>query len=214
LPQDITLDRAAAVPSVANGSLSGLPKSLPPAQVEQVLARCNRQTALGRRDYAILLLLARLSLRSGEVAHLTLEDLDWETGRITLRGKMDRVDPLPLPAEVGEAIVAYLKPGRPCLSGERRLFLRSKAPLAGFKDQQAVGSVVKHALAKAGIDSPRKGAHQFRHSLASEMLRQGHSLSEIGQLLRHHSPETTAIYAKVDLRSLRSLALPWPGGGR
>jgi integrase/recombinase XerD len=178
------------------------------------LAHCNQKTALGRRDYAILLLLARLGLRAGEVACLTLEDLDWETGHITIRGKLDRVDQLPLPAEVGKAIVAYLKDGRPQGSSNRRLFLRAKAPVTGFKNQNAVGSVVKHALAKAGIDSPRKGAHQFRHTLAAEMLRQGHSLREIGEILRHRSPQTTAIYAKVDLRSLRSLALPWPGGGR
>jgi site-specific recombinase XerD len=206
----ITLDLAACVPSVASWSLSGLPKAMPPAHVEAVLTRgCNRSTASGRRDYAILLLLARLGLRGGEVCHLTLDDMDWPNS-----GKGDRVAQLPLPADVGEAIAAYLKEGRPPGSASRRLFLRVRAPLVGFKGQGSVGSVVKHALHRGKIDTPRKGAHQFRHTLASTMLRQGSSLSEIGELLRHRSPETTAIYAKVDLHSLRSLALPWPGGRR
>ena len=211
----ITLDLAACVPSVANWSLSTLPKSMPPAHVKAVLTRgCIRSTASGRRDYAILLLLARLGLRGGEVAHLTLDDLDWKHSRIAIRGKGDRVEQLPLPEDVGQAIAAYLKAGRPQGSASRRLFLRVRAPFVGFQGQGSVGSVVKHALQRAQIDSPRKGSHQFRHTLASTMLRQGSSLSEIGELLRHRSPETTAIYAKVDLRSLRSLALPWPGGGR
>lgn len=210
---EITLDLAACVPSVASWSLSTIPKSLPPAQVEQVLAKTrNRSTVVGRRDYAILLLLARLGLRGGEVCHLTLEDLDWENSRIAIRGKGDRVAQLPMPADVGEAIAAYLKKGRPRVSGNRRLFIRVRAPLVGFKGQGSIGTVVKHALQRAQIDSPRKGAHQFRHTLASTMLQNGSSLSEIGELLRHRSPDTTAIYAKIDLPSLRSLALPWLGG--
>ena len=209
---DITLDLAACVPSVASWSLSTIPKALPPAQVDQVLAHAReRATAVGRRDYAILLLLARLGLRGGEVCHLVLEDIDWENSRIAIRGKGDRVAHLPMPADVGKAIAAYLKHDRPRVPGNRRLFLRVRAPLAGFKGQGSVGSVVKHALQRAQIESPRKGSHQFRHTLASRMLQQGSSLSEIGELLRHRSPDTTAIYAKVDLRSLRSLALPWPG---
>ncbi|MEE8584318.1 MAG: site-specific integrase [Acidobacteriota bacterium] len=211
---DLTSDLAACVPSVASWSLSALPSSLPPAQVEQALAHCSRQSPVGRRDYAILLLLARLGLRAGEVARLTLEDIDWEKGCITVQGKAGRSSQLPLPADVGEAIVDYLKNGRPGVSGNRRVFLRSRAPITGFKGQQAVGSVVKHALARAGIDSPRKGAHQFRHALATQMLRQGASLAEIGEVLRHQNLRTTAIYAKVDLVSLRRLALPWPGGAR
>lgn len=209
----ITLDLAACVPSVASWSLSTIPKALPPGQVDQVLAHAReRATAVGRRDYAILLLLARLGLRGGEVCHLVLEDIDWENSRIAIRGKGDRVAHLPMPADVGKAIAAYLKHDRPRVSDNRRLFLRVRAPLAGFKGQGSVGSVVKHALQRAKIESPRKGAHQFRHTLASTMLQQGSSLSEIGELLRHRSPDTTAIYAKVDRRSLRSLALPWPGG--
>jgi integrase/recombinase XerD len=210
----VTSNLAACVPSVANWSLSTVPKSLPPGEVKRVLAGCNRETATGQRDYAILLLLARLGLRAGEVANLALDDMDWEKGCITIRGKAGRVDQLPLPTEVGRAIVAYLRKGRPISSNSRRLFLRIKAPITSFKDHRTVGSIVKSALARAGINSSRKGAHQFRHALASDMLREGRSLSEIGEILRHRSPQTTAIYAKVDLRSLRSLALPWIGGGR
>jgi site-specific recombinase XerD len=210
---DIKLDLAACVPPVASWSLSNLPKSLPPAQVEQVLANVRqRSTAVGQRDHAILLLLARLGLRGGEVGNLVLEDIDWENSRIAVRGKGDRVARLPMPAEVGKAIAAYLQNGRPRVPGERRLFLRARAPLTGFKGQGSVGSVVKHALERAKIDSPRKGSHQFRHTLASTMLQKGSSLSEIGEVLRHRSPDTTAIYAKVDFLSLRALALPWPGG--
>jgi integrase/recombinase XerD len=211
----IKLDLATCVPAVASWSLSAIPRSLPPPQVEQVLTEARkRSTAVGRRDHAILLLLARLGLRSGEVCNLTLEDIDWEKSRIAVRGKGDRVAQLPMPADVGEAIAAYLKEGRPRLPSNRRLFIRTRAPLAGFKGQGSVGSVVKHALLRAKIDSPRKGAHQFRHTLASTMLQNGSSLSEIGELLRHRSPDTTVIYAKVDLISLRSLALPWPGGAK
>jgi site-specific recombinase XerD len=210
---DIKLDLAACVPPVASWSLSNLPKSLPPAQVEQVLANVRqRSTAVGQRDHAILLLLARLGLRGGEVGNLVLEDIDWENSRIAVRGKGDRVARLPMPADVGKAIAAYLQNGRPRVLGERRLFLRARAPLTGFKGQGSVGSVVKHALERAKIDSPRKGSHQFRHTLASTMLQKGSSLSEIGEVLRHRSPDTTAIYAKVDFLSLRALAPPWPGG--
>lgn len=210
---DITIDLAAAVPAVANWSMASIPRSISPDHAKRVLAHCNRQTAAGRRDYAILLLLARLGLRAGEIAGLTLEDIDWEAGHLRVCGKGGRECRLPLPIEVGEAIAAYLQQGRP-RSPSRCLFLYARAPIRGFKDQRTVGLIVKHAFDRAGIDSPRKGAHQFRHALASQMLRQGASLSEIGELLRHRSPETTRIYAKVDLVSLRTLALPWPGGVR
>jgi site-specific recombinase XerD len=211
---DLTLDLAACVPSVSIPSLSALPKSLPQAHVERVLAHCCRTTAVGRRDYAVLLLLARLGLRAGEVVNLKLEDIQWENSRMTIRSKGGRADQLPLPAEVGEAIAQYLKHDRPRSVNTRRLFLRVKAPLAGFKGPSSVSSLVKHALARTGIESVHQGAHQFRHSLACEMLRHGHTLSEIGEILRHRSPQTTVIYAKVDLISLRKLALPWPGGAQ
>lgn len=210
---DLALDLATCVPPVASWSLSTLPRALPPAQVHQVLEDARKRgSAVGHRDYAVLLLLARLGLRGGEVCHLLLEDLDWEKSRIAIRGKGGRVTHLPLPADVGHAIAVYLQQDRPRATSTRRLFLRVRAPLTGFKSQGSIGSVVKHALQRAKIESPRKGSHQFRHSLASTMLQQGSSLSEIGELLRHRSPDTTAIYAKVDLRSLSSLALPWPGG--
>ena len=210
---EITLDLAACVPSVASWSLSTLPRSLPPAQVEQVLANVRqRSTAVGWRDHAILMLLARLGLRGGEVANLVLEDIDWENSRIAIRGKGERVAHLPMPSDVGKAIAAYLHKGRARVSKDRRLFLRVRAPLTGFKSQGSVGTVVEHALRRAKVDAPRKGSHQFRHTLASMMLQKGSSLSEIGEVLRHRSPDTTAIYAKVDLLSLRSVALPWPGG--
>ena len=206
-------DLAACVPAVANWSLSTVPRALPPGQVEAVLAACNRQSAVGRRDYAILLLLARLGLRAGEVVALTLEDLDWQAGVLTVRGKGGHASPLPLPVEVGEAIAAYVQQGRPP-AASRCVFLRARAPVRSFQGSQAVGSVVRHALIRAGVESPRKGAHQFRHGLACQLLRQGASLTEIGELLRHRSPQTTAIYAKVDLAALAPLALAWPGGAR
>lgn len=208
---DIALDLAAAVPTVANWAKSSIPKFLSPDQIELVLAHCNRQTAIGRRDYAILLLLARLGLRGGEVAALTLDDIDWESGYISVCGKGSRWAQLPLPVEVGEAITAYLKNGRPSTTN-RRLFLRGLAPAVGFWGPGAISLRVREALKRARIDAPCKGAHLFRHSLATGMLGRGASLAEIGELLRHQSSQTTTIYAKVDFGSLRPLALPWPGG--
>lgn len=210
---DIDTDLAACVPAVANWKLSTIPRALPPDQVDLVLASIDRKTAMGRRDYAILLTLARLGLRAGEIRTLTLEDLDWQDGLITVRGKAGRYSQLPLPTDVGAAIADYLRHGRP-IASSRCVFLRAKAPAGGFRSQSGIGSMVRHALARAGIDASRTGAHQFRHALACQMLRQGASLSEIGELLRHRSPQTTAIYAKVDLASLATLALPWPGGAR
>jgi len=210
---DIDKDLAACVPAVANWKLSTIPRALPPCQVERVLTSIDRRTVMGRRDYAILLILARLGLRAGEIKTLTLEDLDWQEGLITVRGKAGRYSQLPLPADVGEAIADYLQHGRPIVSS-RCVFLRTRAPAGGFKGQCGIGSIVQHALARAGVDAPRKGAHQFRHGLASQLLGQGASLFEIGELLRHRSPQTTAIYAKVDLASLATLALPWPGGAQ
>ena len=145
---------------------------------------------------------------------VTLEDVDWENGRITIHGKMNRVDQLPLPADVGKAIAAYLKHGRPRNPDTRRLFLLARAPLTGFKSSASIAFIVKQALARARIDGPpRQGAHLLRHTLACEMLRKGRLLTEIGEILRHRSPDTTAIYAKLDMVALRPLALPWPGGG-
>lgn len=210
---DVTMNLSAAVPTVANWSMPSIPRSIAPDHLRRVLASCNRRSAVGSRDYAILLLLARLGLRAGAVVALELDDVDWQAATLRVRGKGGHTHMLPLPVEVGEALAAYLKIGRP-LSTNRRLFLRSRAPIQGFKSSVAVLSVVRQALIRAAIDPPSKGAHQFRHALASEMLRRGASLPEIGQILDHRNPQTTAIYAKVDLASLHTLALAWPGGAR
>jgi site-specific recombinase XerD len=208
---DITADLALAVPTVADWRLSTLPKSIEPGQVERLLRSCDRRTATGRRDHAVLLLLARLGLRAGEVARLSLDDIDWGAGELTVHGKGPRQDRLPVPQDVGEALAAYLRRGRPpCAS--RQVFLTTRAPIHDITARNVVGSIVRRSLERAGIRSPRKGAHLLRHSLAVRMLRQGGSLSEIGEILRHRLPDTTAIYAKVDLATLRSLAQPWPGG--
>jgi site-specific recombinase XerD len=210
---DITLDLVAAVPVVANWSMTSIPRAIAADQVRHLLASIDRGTEMGRRDYAILLLLARLGLRSGEVASLELDDLDWNAGQLSVHGKSGRRNELPLPTEVGKAIAAYLRRGRP-VSASRHVFLRAKAPIRGFRGASGVGSIVCHSLQRAGINAPTRGAHQFRHGLASEMLRQGASLGEIGELLGHRHPQTTKIYTKVDLKALRTLALPWPGGVR
>ena len=210
---EITTDLAACVPTVANWSLSMLPKFLQPGQVQQVLDHCDRHSAVGLRNYAILVLLARLGLRACKVVAMTLDDIDWEGAHLMVRGKGGQRVQMPLSAEIGHSIAAYLRKGRPrCTS--RRLFIREHAPRVGFANSCAVSTLVQRALADAGVDSPHTGAYVFRHSLATEMLRQGASLGEIGQLLRHAHPDTTQIYAKVDVCALRPLALRWPGGGR
>ena len=206
-------DLSMVVPKVARWSFSVGPKHLASAQVRQVLHHCDRRTVVGRRDYAILLLLARLGLRAGEVVRLNLEDIDWENARITVCGKGGKWAQLPLPTDVARAIARYLRHDRPrCAS--RRVFLRAKAPICEFNRGGAISSIVKAALVKAGVLSARKGAHLLRHSLAMDMLRRGASFDEIGEVLRHKCSKSTAIYAKVDLQSLRTLALPWPGGVR
>ncbi|MGD0506109.1 MAG: site-specific integrase [Steroidobacteraceae bacterium] len=209
----VKLDLAAAVPIVANWSMASIPRAIAPEQTQKLLASIDRKTAAGRRDYAILLLLARLGLRSGEVASLELDDVDWSAGHLGVRGKGGRRTEMPLPAEVGAAIAAYLRRGRPQCSS-RRVFLRTKAPIRAFQGASGVGSIVRHRLLRAGITAPTYGAHQFRHGLASDMLRKGASLAEIGALLGHHHPDTTRIYTKIDLKALRTLAQPWPGGAR
>jgi len=209
----INTDLAACVPTIATWSLSKVPKFLPAEQIQRVLDSCNRNAASGRRNYCILLLLARLGLRACEVVALTLDDIDWKAGVITVRGKGKRVAQMPLPVEVGAAIANYLRRDRPACSS-RRVFIREKAPLVGFANSVAICSLVDRALKKAGVESAYRGSHLFRHSLATTMLKHGATLPEIGDLLRHRRPDTTAIYAKVDLVSLRSIALPWPGGDR
>ncbi len=206
----IATDLARGVPGVANWRLSHLPKSLPPEQVERMLAFCDRGTSVGQRDYAILLFLARLGLRAGEVVALTLDDLDWEKGEIVVRGKGQRLGRLPLPTDVGAALANYLRYVRPACS-TRRVFIRMRAPLRGLVGPVAIDCVVRRALKRAGLNPEFKGAHLLRHSLATDLLRRGASLTEIGQLLRHSQPTTTQIYAKVDIAALRTIGLPWPG---
>jgi site-specific recombinase XerD len=210
---EVDLDLAGAVPIVPNWSMTTIPRAIAPDQVCQLLASIDRRTETGRRDYAILLLLARLGLRSGEVASLKLDDIDWESGQLTVCGKSGRRNELPLTTEVGKAIAAYLKSGRPN-STSRCVFLRARAPVRGFQGAGGVGSIVRSSLQRIGMSTPSMGAHQFRHGLATEMLRHGASLGEIGDVLGHRHPQTTTIYTKVDIEALRRLALPWPGGTR
>ena len=210
---EVDVDLAAVVPIVPNWSMTTIPRAIAPDQVCQLLASIDRGTETGRRDYAILLLLARLGLRSGEVASVKLDDIDWKSGQLTVCGKSGRRNELPLTTEVGKAIAAYLKSGRPN-SNSRCVFLRARAPARGFQGASGVGSIVRHSLQRIGIDTPSMGAHQFRHGLATEMLRHGASLGEIGDVLGHRHPQTTTIYTKVDIEALRRLALPWPGGTR
>jgi site-specific recombinase XerD len=205
------MDLAGSVPAVSNWRLSGLPKYLEPKQVEHLLNSCNQRSPIGRRDYVIVLLLARLGLRAGEVVHLVLDDIDWQVGELTVRGKSAQHTRLPIPQDVGEALANYVRQDRPSCSS-RRVFLRMKAPRQGFATSVAVCDVVRRALKRAGLNPAFKGAHLLRHSLATHMLRKGSSLAEIGEVLRHQLPHTTEIYAKVDLAALRGLAKPWKGG--
>ncbi len=203
----VEVSLAAAVPSVAGWRLSGLPKGLKPGQLRRLLAGCDRRTPTGRRDFAILLLLARLGLRAGEVARLGLDDIDWCRGEIVVVGKGNRAERLPLPAEVGAAIAAYLRHGRPATAAGRSVFVRVHAP---HRELTAGGvtMVVFDAAQRAGL--PKMHAHRLRHTAATAMLQAGSPLAEVGQVLRHRSALTTAIYAKVDQDALAVLARPWP----
>lgn len=196
-----------AVLSVAGWS-PNLPRAVETGQVASLLRSCDRRRALGRRDYAILVLLVRLGLRGGEVVRLELDDVDWRLGEILVRGKGRREDCLPLPSDVGEALAGYIKRGRPH-SASRRVFLRHQAPFVGLSDTGAIRGVLARACDRAAIAyvSP----HRLRHTAASEMLRAGAPLSEIAQVLRHRSPATTSLYAKVDQARLGQLARQWPG---
>lgn len=201
---------AAAVPSVAAWQLAGLPHPLTARDVLLLLGSCDRSTVAGRRDLAILTVLARLGLRAGEVAAMELEDIDWQAGLIVVRnGKRGRREPLPLPVDVGEALADYLRAGRPVGIGTRCVFVRVLAPWDGLSSG-AIGDVVTAACRRAGVDCVR--SRRLRQTTASEMLRAGAGLPEIGQVLRHRLPRTTAIYAKVDITALRGIARSWPGG--
>lgn len=207
--QDLSL----AVPTVRRWSLASVPFFLSSEEVERVLSMTDRSTERGRRDHAILLLLARLGLRAGEVVALEIDDIHWRTAEIVVRGKGRNLDRLPLLADVGEALSLYLQRDRH-LSSSRRVFLRRVAPAVGFSGPSAVGHVVRAALTRAGLRSSRRGAaHLFRHSLATRMIRRGASLAQIAEVLRHRSPVTTQIYAKVDFETLRGVTRAWPGTG-
>lgn len=203
----IATELALAVPAAAGWAGASLPRHMAPAEVAALLASCDRRRAIGRRDFALITVMVRLGLRAGEAAALSLDDIDWRGGDITIRGKGRRDERLPLPGDVGEAIVAYLRRGRPPC-GARQVFLRARAPWRGLK-QPAVTEIVYRACERAGL--PPVGAHRLRHTAATQMLQRGGSLAEIAQVLRHHDPLTTTMYAKVDRAALATLAQPWPG---
>jgi site-specific recombinase XerD len=204
----LTHSLASAVPAVAGSRLAGLPKALGSGHVQQLLATCDLSTVVGRRDLAVLTMLVRLGLRAGEIVALELDDIDWRGGEIVVRGKGDRRERLPLPVDVGRAVAAYLRRGRPSTES-RRVFLRVRAPRRELTSS-GVTAIVVGAAQKAGL--PPVAAHRLRHTAATGMLQAGASLSDIGQVLRHRSPLSTAIYAKVDREALRQLTRPWPGG--
>jgi integrase/recombinase XerD len=200
------LSQAALVVRGRRASL--LPRGISPAHVRALLGSCNRRRALGRRDYALLVLLLRLGLRRGEVARLTLDDIDWRVGELVVHGKGGREERLPLPADVGQALAAYLRRGRPA-SDRREVFLCARAPYAPIASG-TVASTVRRACRRAGI--PEVGSHRLRHTTACEMVQAGVPIVQVGQVLRHRSLQSTAIYARVDIEQLRRLAAPWPGG--
>ena len=209
-------DLSHSVPMVRRYRQAAVPAFLSPDEVERVLKATNPSTLSGHRDHAILLLLARLGLRAGEIVSLDLDDIRWRAGEIVVHGKGRMVDHLPLVSDVGEALALYLQEDRG-VSSSRRIFLRIWAPRIGLTGPAAVGHIVRRALAQAGVRrSGRGAAHLFRHGLATKMIRHGASMSEISEVLRHRSQTTTAIYAQVSFEALREVALPWPvtGGDR
>ena len=204
----ITGPLAAAVPTVACWRLAGLPTGLNPAQVRALLAACDRSTPVGRRDFAVMIMLVRLGLRAGEVAALTLPDIDWRAGALTVQGKGNRHEDLPMPVDVGSALADYLRHGRPAGLTCRWVFVTAHAPHRGLH-RRSVSTLVGRAAHRAGVGTVH--AHRLRHT-AARVLRAGAPLEEVGQLLRHRSNASTAIYAKVDSRRLAELARPWPTG--
>ncbi len=203
-------DLSAAALPVSGRRRSLLPQGITPSQAKALLGVCDRRRVSGRRDYAVIVLMLRLGLRATEVATLQLDDLDWQAGQLTVHGKGGRVDQLPLPVDVGEAIVAYLCRGRPLTATVREVFLRLRPPPVGIR-RGGVTAIVASAARRAGLGVVR--AHRLRHTAASDMLRAGAPLGEIGQVLRHRSLASTAVYARVDVERLRTIARPWPTGG-
>lgn len=199
-----------AIPSVQRYRLSTLPRYVDPATIESIIASCSTSRPVDVRDKAIILLLARLGLRAGDVRDMRLDDIDWRSGHLTVKGKTRRPDRLPLPQDVGDAILGYLAEARP-KAAEEHLFLRAQAPFRPFKSSAEIAGIVARVLDRGRIDGVPTGSHIFRHSLATNMLRAGAGLESVGAILRHSSPDTTAIYAKVDLPMLAKIAQPWPG---
>ena len=198
---------ASAVPTVASWRLAGLPIGLSQTQVHALLGACDQSTAVGRRDFAMLTLLVRLGLRAGEAAALSLDDIDWRSGTLRVHGKANSHEQLPLPVDVGTALSNYLEHGRPSSASGRAVFIRAKAPFRAL-DRKSISTAVARAARRAGLGTVH--AHRLRHTLATAVLREGASLDEVGQLLRHRSRGSTAIYAKVDHDRLLLLARPWP----
>jgi site-specific recombinase XerD len=209
----IKTNLALSIPRIAPKYASNLPKYLTAEQVEQVIAAAREDTPIGRRDYAMVLLQARLGLRAREVITIKLDDIDWRTGELLVRGKGGLHDRLPLPQDTGEAIANYVRRDRK--TNSRALFVTNRAPRAAFADAQILNEVLKKAFRKAGVKPPRRyvGSHILRHSLATNMVRRGASLAEIGDMLRHRARGTTMIYAKLDIDGLRSVAREWPVAG-
>jgi len=205
----VPIGLAAAVPTVAGWGLRSLPRGIGSDLVAAMLAGCDRSTSLGRRDYAILLMLSRLGLRNGEVCRVQLDDIDWQDGEVLVRGKGNRHDRMPLPVDVGQALVEYLTDGRPTQSECRRVFLIGRAPFNGLTIS-GMCSIVVTAAARTGATA-KVSPHRLRHTTASDLLTRGAPLAEVGQLLRHQVESTTAIYAKLDHRALSELVRPWPG---
>lgn len=203
-----------AIPHVPEWRLSALPRYLPPGDVERMIASCDTATLRGLRDRAILLLLVRLGLRAGDVTNLRLDDIDWTAAALRVRGKGRRDMRLPLPQDVGDALLAYLEVRRTDGPGaEPRVFLRVYAPRRPLADSTCISTIVRFALTRAGIaDAPTRGANLLRHSAATALLRGGATLDAVSALLRHRSLDTTAHYAKVDLSMLHRVAQPWPEG--
>lgn len=214
---EISVDLASCVPTVPNRKHNSVPQYLSPQELDHLLKCSKGESPLEIRNYAILLLLSRLGLRASEVVALTLDDIDWEHGEFVIRGKGARRTPFPLPVEVGETLVRYLKYSRP-LCSSRSFFICSRVPVGPFKGSSTVSMIVQRCIERAGLNPPKKGAHLLRHTLATVSLSRGASLSEVGEILRHRQIDTTAIYAKVDFARLVTIAQPWPdssfsGGG-
>ena len=204
-------DLCEAIPVLAHWRLSSLPRYLQQEEVERIISSCDLNSPVGRRDHGILLLLARMGLRAGDIVQLRLCDVDWKGAEIHVSGKGRRQVGLPLTEEVGRALVAYLQDGRPPTNTDA-FFVCSRAPFRAFSSHSAVSVIVARAIGRAGITCQVRGAaHVLRHSAATSMLRQGASLQDIADVLRHRSIETTQIYAKVDVTALRQIAQPWPG---